>query len=178
MKKQFTILLLSLTLGAVLLRAQTVPINQPLHLDCTSPQRPTLKFAMDLDKDPFDQVRMLISQTAPAIANATAPTVMLVEYPTAVARLNVLTVPIALDKGTMSVQFTVSAFDAVAVERYLFYVDGQIADQGGRPGHVLGPKFAVRWNEAAIAPGQHVLGVVVVNSAGLSSPMLAWTVTA
>lgn len=136
--------------------AQDPAPREPMHLDCTSPTRPTLKMGLDLDGNPIEELRMLIANVTPPSTDVTPPVITDVLF-SATTRIQAdgYAIPANL---TSSVKFSVTASDDIGVQRFTLWVDGVAVawgDGGLKPLAVNGVPFGVWWGTSVIDPGMH-----------------------
>lgn len=175
--KQFTrlsLLTLTLVLLCTMIFAQTP--SQPIHFECTSPISPTLKVNMDLDRDPLEALRMIITNVQPPSADNIAPIITTVLYSGNTAAVETVKIPAA----SVSVQFSVSASDNIGLKSFNLYVDGAFVSSGSGGTELLAANaqpFAVRWNAAVITSGVHNFRLIVYDAAKNASQERLWTMT-
>ncbi len=146
----------------------------PIHFTCTSTEASTVKVEMDLDRDPIDALRVLISNIKPTSADTTAPVITSVFYSGSTAPVESVKIPAT----STSVQFSVSAADDVGVKSFALYVDGLLVSSGNGGAQLLaanGQAFAVRWNAAVIPAGYHSFLLAVYDAAGNASAAKIWS---
>ncbi len=145
----------------------------PIHFTCTSTEASTVKVEMDLDRDPIDALRVLISNIKPTSADTTAPVITSVFYSGSTAPVESVKIPAT----SVSVQFSVSGSDDVGVQSFVLYVDGALVSSGNGGTQLLaanGQAFAVRWNAAVIPAGSHSFKLVVYDAATNPSAARVW----
>ncbi len=166
MKSLWTLALIAL-LAALFLwcvtraSAQTPPsVEYPLTFTCTSTVSSNIKVLMNFDKDPIEQIRVLIRNFQSTSLDKTSPVISLVQFTGNKNPVETVALP-----NTTSVNFSVSATDDTAVTCAVLTVDDIVADTNcWAPG--LPAVFGMRFNANVITLGGHQFDLRVLDAAG------------
>lgn len=178
MKKHvFAVALISVVLFATqtLFPAQAPPSPpapvQSYHFDCVSRTSATLKVVMDLDRDPLEALRAMITNVKPTSTDTTIPVITSVVNSSAVS---LLTNAVKISPTGFGLPVTIGAGDDVGIVSAALYVDNVRKTTTGDGVEALPVTFYMRWNARDVPVGNHFFKVVVWDAGGNSAEK-TWT---